>query len=51
MRLTEKLIVIGVVVALSLILFLLTPVFMQRAERARAEDQAKHPTCPCPSQK
>jgi hypothetical protein len=45
--LTKKLIVIGVAVSLSLVLFLLTPAFVQRAERVKAQDQAKHPICPC----
>lgn len=40
---------IGVAVALSLVLFLLTPLFVQRAERLKAEDQAQHPACPCPT--
>ena len=49
MRLAEKLLIVGVAIALSLVLFLLTPAFVQRAERAREQDEANRPKCPCPT--
>ena len=43
MRPTEKLFILAVVVALTLVLFLSTPAFVQRAKRARAQDEANRP--------
>ena len=46
LRLTETLFIVGVAVALSIVLFLSTPAWVQRAERLRAQDKAES-KCPC----